>query len=88
MYAIRSYYGTLSRSIRADVRLERPWFIARGLGDSIRLIEDGEIPERAALHPFARGAEQYYQYAITDSLGIRLPERLLIAVAIDRNNFV
>jgi len=75
--------ATLSRQIRADVRLGRPWFIARGLGDSIRLIEDGEIPERAALHPFASGAGEFYRYAITDSLGIRLPERLLIAVAID-----
>jgi hypothetical protein len=75
--------ASISREVRADVRLDRPWFIARGLGDSIRLIEDGEVPERAALHPFAAGAEEYYRYAITDSLGIRLPERLLMAVAID-----
>ena len=75
--------ATITSRVRTDVRLSRPWFIARGLGDSIRLIEDGEVPERAALHPFAEGAEEYYHYAITDSLGIRLPERLLIAVAID-----
>ncbi|HEX9727505.1 MAG TPA: hypothetical protein VGA37_03240 [Gemmatimonadales bacterium] len=49
----------------ADVTHDRPWFVPRALGDSIRLMG---VPETAALHPLAPGAESVYRYAIVDSV--------------------
>ncbi len=67
----------------ADIEAEfdRPWFIPRSLGDSIRMVDD-EIPTTAALHPLAPGAEQFYRYAITDSLTMVLPGRTVHAVGV------
>lgn len=72
----------LSPEMRMRVGLRRSWFIPRSLGDSIRLLDDG-LPERAALHPFAPGADRYYHYALADSTAIYLPTRSVEAVAID-----
>jgi hypothetical protein len=58
---------------------DRPWFVPRALGDSIRLLG---VPETAALHPLARGAEVFYDYAIIDSVSMLLPGRTVRAVAI------
>lgn len=62
-----------------DVLFSRPWFVPRALGDSIRLMG---VPETAALHPLAPGAERYYRYAIRDSLRMVIPGRTVQAVAI------
>lgn len=72
----------LMRDMKVQVGFARPWFIPRSLGDSIRLLDD-ELPERAALHPFAAGAERFYHYALTDSATIYLPQRTLEVVALD-----
>jgi hypothetical protein len=58
---------------------DRPWFVPRALGDSVRLLG---VPETAALHPLAPGAEAYYDYAITDSVTMYLPSHTLRAIAI------
>jgi hypothetical protein len=71
----------------ADVRDEevrvsfgdRPWFVPRALGDSVRLLG---VPETAALHPLAPGAESFYDYAIVDSVSMFLPGRTIRAIAI------
>ena len=62
----------LERDLRRDLVPDRPWFIPRALGDSIRLMG---VPEHAALHPMADGATEYYRFAITDSVLLVLPDR-------------
>lgn len=53
--------------IQDAVVLDRPWFVPRALGDSIRLMG---VPDHAALHPLADDATRYYRYAIVDSATI------------------
>lgn len=45
-----------------------PWFVPRTLGDSLRIFGASQTPDRAAPHPLAPGAEQYYRYAAGDSI--------------------
>jgi hypothetical protein len=47
-----------------------PWFVPRTLGDSLRIFGASETPDRAAPHPLAPGADQYYRYAAGDSVTI------------------
>jgi len=66
----------------AEVRVsfaDRPWFIPRALGDSIRMLG---VPETAALHPLAIGGEAFYDYAIVDSVSMFLPGRTIHAIAV------
>ncbi len=46
-----------------------------GFGDRIRLGEGDEV--RDVPHPLAPGAGRWYDYALTDSLSIELPQRLV-----------
>jgi hypothetical protein len=62
---------------RQEMILDRPWFIPRAFGDSIRLMG---VPDRAAVHPFAAGATSRYRYAITDSVTLIVPGRTVRAV--------
>lgn len=64
-----------------EAEFDRPWFIPRSLGDSIRMVDD-ELPSTAALHPLAPDAEQFYRYAITDSVTLVVPGRTVRAVAV------
>jgi hypothetical protein len=67
------------RDLEPEVWLDRPWFVPRALGDSIRLMG---VPDLAALHPLAPGATRYYRYAITDSVVLEVAGRRVRAVAI------
>ncbi len=58
---------------------DRPWFVPRGLSDSVRLFGD-EFPQRGALHPFAREGPAWYRYALTDSLTVFSPTRGMMRV--------
>jgi hypothetical protein len=51
----------------------RPWFVPRGVGDSVRLFSD-EFPATGALHPLGRDADFAYHYDLTDSLTATLPD--------------
>lgn len=62
---------------RQEMILDRPWFIPRAFGDSIRLMG---LPERAALHPLAAGATSFYHYGITDSVTLSVPGRTVRAI--------
>lgn len=73
---------TVAPAIQADLRFDQPWFFPRAVGDSIRLLSD-EIPERAALHPLAPGAERFYRYATGDSITLALPGRTIRVVALE-----
>lgn len=62
----RSGDGTLNSSFGT------PWFVPRGLGDSVRIFAD-DFPERAALHPLAADGAAWYRYRMGDSVSISLP---------------
>lgn len=55
------------------VDFEKPWFVATIPGDSLRVLGALELPGRAAVHPFARGAERYYHYALGDTITLSIP---------------
>jgi len=63
-----------SRSEGMDLSsiFDRPWFIPRGVGDSIRVF-GADFPERGALHPLAAEGPDWYRYAIVDSLRVTDP---------------
>jgi hypothetical protein len=63
--------------LRQGLLADRPWFIPRALGDSIRLMG---IPDHAALHPLADGATEYYRFAILDSVQLIVPGRTVRAI--------
>lgn len=52
-----------------NTSFDRPWFVPRMLGDSLRVF-GANTPSRAAPHPLAPGADQFYRYAAGDSLTI------------------
>lgn len=66
------------RSVARDAQLElssvfdRPWFVARGADDSLRIV-GRDFPAGGALHPLARDAEAWYHYAILDSVEVVRP---------------
>ena len=60
----------VERELRNELVMDRPWFIPRAFGDSIRVMG---VPEHAALHPLAAGATDYYRFAIVDSVEVRAP---------------
>ncbi|HLS48242.1 MAG TPA: ShlB/FhaC/HecB family hemolysin secretion/activation protein [Gemmatimonadales bacterium] len=64
----RSRYPELTPSTVFD----RPWFVPRGVGDSVRIFSS-DFPATGALHPLARGAEAAYHYDLIDSLTASVP---------------
>ncbi|MFN8652621.1 MAG: hypothetical protein U0133_11995 [Gemmatimonadales bacterium] len=58
-----------SRDLTLSSNFDRPWFIPRSLGDSIRVFGN-DVPRRAALHPLAPDGPAWYRYRLTDSLQI------------------
>ena len=62
---------------------DRPWFVARGLTDSIRLFSD-DFPAIAPLHPLAVDGPRWYRYELVDSLRVTLPDgRKVMLLAVD-----
>lgn len=65
--------GRRFRSDRGDLRLssvwDRPWFVPRGVDDSVRIFSD-EFPATGALHPLASTAPQWYRYSKTGDLTV------------------
>jgi hypothetical protein len=78
----------LSRNVQAEFGLDQPWFVPRGLGDSVRLSPDG-FPEHAALHPLAQDGGAFYAYALDDSVTISVSGRAvrLAAIAVQPRRF-
>lgn len=62
-----------SKELRLTSNFDRPWFIPRSLGDSIRVFGN-EIPRQAALHPLAHDGPAWYRYRLTDSVQISTRE--------------
>ena len=69
--------GRRSKSRREDFNISsdfsRPWFVPRGLGDSVRFFGN-DFPERAALHPLAQDGPDWYRYELEDSVSFANPE--------------
>jgi hypothetical protein len=63
----------------ADIFGGQVWFIPSSIGDRIQIMG---LPEEDALHPFARGAQRFYRYEITDSLRITYSDRAVRAIKI------
>ncbi|MBA3344457.1 MAG: hypothetical protein H0T44_04010 [Gemmatimonadales bacterium] len=65
--------GRRSRSRSTAVRLssvwDRPWFVPRGVDDSVRIFSD-EFPATGALHPLAAGGPEWYRYELSGNLGV------------------
>ncbi len=78
-----------SRDIRLMSSFDRPWFVPRALGDSIRVFGN-EIPPQAAVHPLAADGASWYSYRLSDSVQISTPEgrriRLLAVEVRPRKN--
>jgi len=69
------YVTSFGPEAEAGLDFSRPWFVATAPGDSLRLLGGIDIPERAAVHPFARGAERYYQYQLGDTVTLYIANR-------------
>src|SRR5574341_1192816 len=65
------------RDLPTDIQYHRDHLgiVTNGFGNRIRVGEGDEV--RDVPHPLAPGAGQWYDYAITDSLTIEIPQRLV-----------
>ena len=50
---------------------DSPWFVPRGLGDSVRIFGQ-DFPERAALHPLATDGPLWYRYVAGDTVSLTI----------------
>jgi len=48
---------------------DRPWFVPRGVDDSVRIFSN-DFPAHGALHPLAPSGPQWYRYALATSLAV------------------
>lgn len=69
------YVTSFGREVEAGLDFSRPWFVPTAPGDSLRLLGGIDIPNRAAVHPFARGAERFYDYEIGDTITLYIADR-------------
>ncbi len=58
-----------SRNLRINTIFDEPWFVPRGLGDSVRVF-GSDFPAQASLHPLASDGPAWYRYALVDSLRV------------------
>ena len=65
-------YRSRNPELTASSVFDRPWFVPRSVGDSVRIFSN-EFPATGALHPLARGAESAYHYDLVDSLNVSVP---------------
>lgn len=65
------------RDLPTDIQYHRDHLgiVTNGFGNRIRVGEGDEV--RDVPHPLAPGAAQWYDYALTDSLTIEIPQRLV-----------
>lgn len=65
--------GRRFRSRQRDLELSsiwaRPWFVPRGVDDSVRIFSS-RFPATGALHPLASAGPEWYRYAITGDLTV------------------
>ena len=69
------YVTSFGGDVEAGLDFGQPWFVATTPGDSLRVLGSIEIPNRAAIHPFAEGADRYYEYELGDTVALLVPGR-------------
>ncbi|HSG81727.1 MAG TPA: hypothetical protein VLC48_05720, partial [Gemmatimonadota bacterium] len=69
------YVTSFGRDVEAGLDFGQPWFVATTPGDSLRVLGSIEIPNRAAVHPFAEGAGRFYTYELGDTVTLLVPGR-------------
>jgi hypothetical protein len=62
-------FRSRSESLRLSSVWDRPWFVPRGVDDSVRIFSE-DFPASGALHPLARGATEWYRYALASDLTV------------------
>jgi hypothetical protein len=69
--------GRRSRSRSGAIQLssvfDRPWFLPRGVDDSVRIFSN-DFPATGALHPLARNGPDWYRYALNGELSVSSTE--------------
>jgi hypothetical protein len=76
------YVTSFGSDSEAGLDFDEPWFVATTPGDSLRLLGGIKIPGRAAIHPFAEGADRFYTYEIADTVTLLTPVRDVALVEI------
>jgi hypothetical protein len=72
-----SRFKARNPSWRMQSTFESPWFVPRGLGDSVRVFGN-DFPEQAAIHPLSAGGPEYYRYQSGDTITISTPRGQLL----------
>ncbi|HEU5039646.1 MAG TPA: hypothetical protein VFT84_02425 [Gemmatimonadales bacterium] len=65
-------FRTRSSRVQLSSVWDRPWFVPRGVDDSVRIFSD-EFPARGALHPLAAAGPAWYRYRLTSDLTVAPP---------------
>ncbi|HEY7637879.1 MAG TPA: ShlB/FhaC/HecB family hemolysin secretion/activation protein [Gemmatimonadales bacterium] len=69
--------GRRSRSRSGTIQLssvfDRPWFLPRGVDDSVRIFSN-DFPATGALHPLAKNGPDWYRYALNGGLSVSSAE--------------
>ena len=72
-----------NRDLETSSIWDRPWFVPRALGDSIRIFNE-EVPAIAPLRPLAEDGPRWYRYELVDSLQVTMPNgRRVKVLAVD-----
>ncbi len=58
-----------NRDLELSSAWDRPWFVPRGVDDSVRIFSD-DFPATGALHPLAPSGPTWYRYALTGDLTV------------------
>ena len=62
-------FQSRSESLRLSSVWDRPWFVPRGVDDSVRVFSK-EFPAQGALHPLAPAGPEWYRYTLATSLAV------------------
>ncbi len=62
-------FETRSRTLQLSSVWDRPWFVPRGVDDSVRIFSN-DFPATGALHPLASSGPAWYRYAMTGDLTV------------------
>jgi hypothetical protein len=62
-------FRTRSSRIQLSSVWDRPWFVPRGVDDSVRIFSD-DFPARGALHPLASTGPEWYRYRLVSQLAV------------------
>ncbi len=78
--------GRRSRSRSETLELssvwDRPWFVPRGVDDSVRIFSN-EFPATGALHPLAATGPEWYRYSLTSGLTVTTARGSLRLLEVD-----